>query len=90
MVDHLRVRVDPVIGNMLAGLGADVQEIAAGFDPEGGAYDASMASSTDPLAHLHRHEHGHQHEHEREQQHAREQDHGHENGQGHESEHDRG
>lgn len=36
--DHLRIRRDHVIKNMLVGLGATVIEIVASFDPEGGAY----------------------------------------------------
>lgn len=36
--DHLRIRRDQVIGKMLVGLGAQLEEIEARFDPEGGAY----------------------------------------------------
>ena len=36
--DHLRVRRDEVVRTMLEGLGARVDEVSAGFDPEGGAY----------------------------------------------------
>lgn len=36
--DHILIRRDHVIGEMLAGLGAVVEEIEAPFDPEGGAY----------------------------------------------------
>jgi len=38
MDGHLRIRRDAVIGAMLAGLGAEISEVEAGFDPEGGAY----------------------------------------------------
>jgi len=38
MIDHLRIRRDPVIREMLVGLGGRVLEVTAGFDPEGGAY----------------------------------------------------
>lgn len=34
----IRIRRDEVIRHMLLGLGADVQDIFAPFDPEGGAY----------------------------------------------------
>ncbi|MEC5290332.1 urease accessory protein UreE [Aurantimonas sp. C2-6-R+9] len=34
------IRRDPVIYEMLSGLGATITEVAAGFDPEGGAYEA--------------------------------------------------
>lgn len=36
--DRLFIRCDPVIREMLEGLGAAVSEIEAPFDPEGGAY----------------------------------------------------
>lgn len=36
--DAIRLRQDPVIQEMLEGLGADVTLIDAPFDPEGGAY----------------------------------------------------
>lgn len=35
----IRIRRDEVIRDMLLGLGADVKDISAPFDPEGGAYD---------------------------------------------------
>ncbi|NDW05120.1 urease accessory protein UreE [Jiella pacifica] len=38
--DRLTIRRDPVIRDMLLGLGARVEEIEAAFDPEGGAYQA--------------------------------------------------
>ncbi|MBO6637181.1 MAG: urease accessory protein UreE [Roseitalea sp.] len=36
--DHILVRRDHVIADMLTGLGATITEIEAPFDPEGGAY----------------------------------------------------
>ena len=48
--DHIRIRRDHVIREMLENLGASITEVDAGFDPEGGAYDASKA---------HRHHHDH-------------------------------
>ncbi len=36
--DHLRIRQDPVLREMLAGLGAVVTEELAPFEPESGAY----------------------------------------------------
>ncbi len=36
--DHLRIRHDPVIEDMVGHLGAVVTHIVAPFDPEGGAY----------------------------------------------------
>ncbi len=38
--DRLRIRRDHVIAQMATGLGAEVREIEAPFDPEGGAYGA--------------------------------------------------
>ena len=39
--DRILLRRDPVIANMLHGLGADVTEVEAAFDPEPGAYGHS-------------------------------------------------
>lgn len=67
--DHLRIRHDAVIGDMLRGLGGIVTEVMAGFDPEGGAYgDAG-------------HAHGHEHSHDHQPEHSHE--HGHEHGHHH-------
>lgn len=49
--DHLRIRADPVLREMLAGLGATVTEEQAAFHPEPGAYGAG---------HGHGHAHGHE------------------------------
>jgi urease accessory protein len=38
MENHIRIRADHVIKVMLEGLGAQISEITAPFDPEGGAY----------------------------------------------------
>ncbi len=38
MADHLLIRVDPVLADMLAHLGAETEEITGPFTPEGGAY----------------------------------------------------
>lgn len=48
--ETIRIRRDHVIRDMLIGLGANVQEIEAPFDPEGGAYGGAH----------HAHEHGHE------------------------------
>jgi len=53
--DHIRIRKDPVIRKMLEQLGANMTDVQAGFNPQGGAYDD--ASSTG-------HSHGHRHDHE--------------------------
>jgi urease accessory protein len=39
--DRIHIRRDPVIADMLRGLGAEVAEIEAAFDPEPGAYGHS-------------------------------------------------
>ena len=38
--DHILIRRDHVIADMLTGLGAVVEEVVAPFNPEGGAYHA--------------------------------------------------
>ncbi len=48
--ETIRIRRDHVIRDMLIGLEANVQEIEAPFDPEGGAYGGAH----------HAHEHGHE------------------------------
>ncbi|KQT85200.1 urease accessory protein UreE [Aurantimonas sp. Leaf443] len=48
---RLLIRRDPVIAEMLRGLGAHVDEVEAQFNPEGGAYGGT------PEAHAHPHEH---------------------------------
>jgi urease accessory protein len=53
--EHLRIRRDHVLADMLRGLGATVTEIEAPFDPEQGAYGGQAHS------HSHRHEHDHRH-----------------------------
>lgn len=58
MPDHIRIRHDHVIRDMLEQLGATVTEISAPFDPEGGAYDDGEH------VHAHTHTHGdHAHTH---------------------------
>lgn len=54
--DHLHIRADHVIKDMLLGLGAHVEEITAAFDPEGGAYSGEQT-------HSHHHHDGHGHHH---------------------------
>ena len=48
--DHILIRQDHVIKDMLEGLGAQVEEISAPFNPEGGAYSGD-----------HSHHHAHEH-----------------------------
>ena len=46
-VDHLRIRADPVLRDMLTGLGATVTEEQAPFHPEPGAYGGGHGHSHD-------------------------------------------
>jgi urease accessory protein len=60
--DRILIRRDHVIAAMLTGLGAQVREIDAQFDPEGGAYgDVHHAHDR---GHDHDHTHGHAHTHD--------------------------
>jgi urease accessory protein len=38
----LRVRDDPVVRELVCGLGASIEALEAPFDPEGGAYDTDL------------------------------------------------
>lgn len=64
---YLRIRRDPVIADMVRGLGAHVIDIDAPFDPESGAYVTAAVSggghAAEPGRHHHHHEqtHGHVH-----------------------------
>jgi urease accessory protein len=51
---RILIRRDHVIAAMLSGLGAEVTEIEAPFDPEGGAYENEAGHS--------HHHHGHHHD----------------------------
>ncbi|MEO9458015.1 MAG: urease accessory protein UreE [Lentilitoribacter sp.] len=51
--DHLFIRADHVIKDMLLGLGAHVEDITAPFDPEGGAYSTDHAHSHHKDGHHH-------------------------------------
>jgi urease accessory protein len=56
----LRLKRDPAIEALLAGLGAKLVEIEAPFEPEGGAYAAPAEGHEH---HHHDHHHGHDHGH---------------------------
>jgi urease accessory protein len=61
----LRIRRDHVIADMARQLGAEVIEVAAPFDPEGGAY-AGAAGHHHHVEHNSHHSHGHHgHDHDR-------------------------
>ena len=60
---RLRIRRDHVIAEMARGLGAEVREIEAPFDPEGGAYAQHVATHGHDHGHHHDHDHAHGHHH---------------------------
>lgn len=62
--DRILIRRDPVIRDMLAGLGAGVTDIEAAFDPEGGAYGGVDQGHSHGHEHHHNHDHEHGHDHE--------------------------
>lgn len=59
--DHLLIREDHVLADMLRGLGADVSPLVAPFEPEGGAYGHGRTLGHH---HGHAHEHGDEHVHQ--------------------------
>ena len=61
--DSLRIRADHVLADMARGLGAQVTEIEAAFNPESGAY-AKVS-----IAHGHNHDHGRDHHHDHDHHH---------------------
>jgi urease accessory protein len=79
----LRIRRDPVIEAMAAGLGARVIVLEAPFNPEGGAYVKAEGGAEDP--HDHDHHDGHAHDHHHDHDHHRGSDHAH-----HDHDHDHG
>ena len=57
--DHLRIRHDAVIADMLEGLGASLAPVEAPFSPVSGAY----VSKSGQHGHAHDHTDGHDHDH---------------------------
>lgn len=62
--DHILLRRDGVILDMLVGLGAQVDLIEAPFTPEGGAYAGDGQGHHHDRAHGHNHGHSHSHSHD--------------------------
>ena len=60
-VSFLRIRQDPVLKDMLQGLGATVLEEDAAFEPESGAYHTGGGHHHHDDAHGHPHSHAHSH-----------------------------
>ena len=88
----LRIRRDHVIADMARGLGAEVKEIEAPFDPEGGAYAQHVAMHGHDH-HDHDHDHGHHHDHDHcgcghDHGHDHHHDHDHDHGHAHGHKHD--
>ena len=54
---ELRLLQDPVLADLLQGLGVSVQTLTAPFEPESGAYAGGHGH-----AHAHKHEHEHEHD----------------------------
>lgn len=59
--DHLLIRDDHVLADMLARLGASVEPVTGAFTPEGGAYGHGRTQGHD---HGHSHGHGGHHHHD--------------------------
>jgi len=59
---RLLIRDDHVIVDMLRGLGAEVRQIEAPFDPEGGAYGQHNHDHRHPHGHVHDQRHGSAHD----------------------------
>nr|WP_321981322.1 urease accessory protein UreE [uncultured Cohaesibacter sp.] len=81
--DHLRIRKDAVIADMLEGLGGNLGAVTAPFSPMSGAYVSKSAG-----VHSHHHEHGHGHGHDHDHGHSHDTAHSH--GHSHDHSHDQG
>lgn len=62
--DRILIQQDHVIRAMLVGLGADVQDVVAPFQPERGAYHGQGHSHGHGESHGHGHGHDHAHDHD--------------------------
>jgi urease accessory protein len=63
---RLLIRADPVLGALLARLGATTRDVTEPFRPEGGAYGLGRTHGHHhggPTDHPHEHDHGHDHGH---------------------------
>lgn len=63
LADRVRIRIDPVMADLLTRLGAVVSRLDAPFRPEGGAYGAGRAMGHDH-GHSHSNDHAHTHTHD--------------------------
>jgi urease accessory protein len=72
---RLLIRPDPVLADMLRGLGGEVAEVTEPFQPEGGAYGEGGHGHVHDHGHDHNHEQGHSHHHSHGQSHSHSHDH---------------
>jgi urease accessory protein len=64
LADRLRIEPDPVIEEMVRGLGGSVHRTEARFEPEGGAYEHGGGAHQHNHDEHHHHEHGDDHHHD--------------------------
>ncbi|MFK8251192.1 urease accessory protein UreE [Ancylobacter terrae] len=102
LADRIRIARDPVLEEMVRGLGGVVAAVEAPFEPEGGAYEAAEAHGHHDHAHGEHHhhdaacgcghDHGHDHEHHGHHDHGHHDhghhDHGHHHEHGHAHDHE--
>lgn len=74
--DHLKFEPDHVLADMLRQMHLIVTEEQAGFEPEGGAYQAGGHGHGHSHGHDHSHDHGHDHGHGQGHDHGHSHDHG--------------
>lgn len=67
---RLLIRPDPVLADMLRGLGGEVAEVVEPFQPEGGAYGEGGHGHVHDHEHEGGHGHGHGHHHHHEHHHS--------------------
>jgi len=70
--DHLVIRQDKVLAEMLIGLGAQVEAALGPFEPEGGAYGHGRTMGHDHGGHDHSHQHDRDHGHDKAHHHHEE------------------
>jgi urease accessory protein len=63
LADRIRIEPDPIIEEMVRGLGGHVHRVEARFEPEGGAYEQAAAHGHEHAHHGHDHGHAHGHDH---------------------------
>lgn len=84
LADRIRIEPDPIIEDMVRGLGGHVHRVEARFEPEGGAYEHAAAHEHE---HSHAHEHAHSHDHGHGHDHDHGRGHSHDHGHAHDDHH---